>query len=56
MKRFFMLILLTIGLVAPVWAGAQADNFQDGRAAIRAGDYDRAMGLLMPMAKDGTRI
>lgn len=53
MKRLFLLILLTAGLVAPVWADSQADNLQEGRAAIRAGDYDKAVRLLLPLAKDG---
>lgn len=53
MKRILLAILLTLGLIAPVWADAQADGLQDGRAAMKAGDFGKALRLLMPLAKDG---
>ncbi len=35
---------------------ALADDVEDGRAAISAGQYEKAMGLLSPRAKDGNSV
>jgi TPR repeat protein len=42
-------VLLTL-LVA---IQAQAASFEEGRAAYLAGDYDKAIGILLPLAKQG---
>ncbi len=53
MRLVFPVIVLAFGLVVSVGADSRADELQEGRAAIRAGDYDRGVRLLLPLAKGG---
>ena len=49
MKRLYLLIVLTIGLVAPVWA-----DFQAGFDAYKHGDYATALKEWQPLATAGS--
>lgn len=46
---------LICGVVAS-YAEAWADDVEDGRAAISAGQYEKAWGLLLPRAKEGNPV
>ena len=49
MRRLFAAIVL----VAGIHASALADQFENAGEAYQAGNYDRAFGLLKPLAEDG---
>lgn len=49
----FLRMLLVLLILAFCPAPAQADDLEDGRAAIGAGDYATALRLLKPLAEQG---
>src|SRR6266704_2985937 len=53
--RGFLGAVLICGVVAS-YAKAWADDVEDGRAAISAGQYEKALGLLLPRAKEGNPV
>ena len=52
LSRFhYLLILLLLGSV--ISPPLSADEFEDGRAAYQAGEYDKALKILRPLAEQG---
>ncbi len=48
------IFIFSIGMIIP--STVHADALQDGRAAIGAGEYEKALRLLIPLAKQGNTV